>query len=110
MTRNKLSPEQIKVKNRYLLNTYGITYDEWKTLTKNGCFICGSKKRLAVDHRHVKNFKKLASEAKREEVRGALCFRHNKFTIGGLEIDKQCRPVLERVVKYFTKYKIKGDK
>lgn len=96
-------------KTRYYYDKYGLTLKEVKEIFKNGCFICGSHKRLAIDHRHVKNYKKLPPEDKRKEVRGALCYRHNKFTIGGLEIDKVCRPVLDRVIEYFKLYKIKGD-
>lgn len=108
--------EQLKKRqerNRRLLTTYGLTLDEYEEKLKRqgeGCFICGTKKRLNVDHRHIPKFKSLSSEDKKKEVRGILCFRHNKFTIGGLEIDKDARHTLNKVIEYFALYKIKGDK
>lgn len=96
-----------------MLTTYGLTLYEYEEKLKSqggGCFICGTNKRLNVDHRHVKNYKKLSPEDKKKETRGLLCFRHNKFTVGGLEIDKNARATLNKIIEYFNIYKIKGDK
>lgn len=101
-----------KQRNKRMYDTYGITLDEWNTLTKsqyNCCFICGNKNRLNQDHRHIKNYKKLSSEEKRKECRGALCYRCNKWTVGGLEIHKNARKILKQVNLYFDMYKMKGD-
>lgn len=97
------------MKAKYLYDNYGIDLFTWGHLIKDGCFICGTKKRLCVDHRHVKNFKKLKPEDKAKEVRGALCFRHNKFTVGGVEIDKCPRETLKKLNLYFKQYRMKGD-
>jgi hypothetical protein len=96
-------------KQQDIYKKYGLNWGEYLDLICNGCNICGSKVRLAVDHRHVKNYKKLKPEEKRKEVRGCLCFRHNKFTVGGLEIDKESRKTLNKIIEYFTKFKMKGD-
>src|SRR5258708_10331344 len=95
-----------EIKNKYLLKTYGITLKEWLELSKNGCWICSRKEgRLNVDHRHVKQYKKLSAENKKQEVRGCLCFCCNVM-ISKLERRKIARKLLERTVEYFRKYTI----
>jgi hypothetical protein len=55
--------------------TYGITAKEVKAIRSKGCGICGSHKRLCIDHDH-----------KTGKIRGALCWNHNLF-VGYLERD-----------------------
>jgi hypothetical protein len=96
-------------KDKYLHKTYGLTLLEWKELSKNGCWICGRKEgRLNVDHRHVKNYKKMTPEQKRKEVRSCLCFMCNTM-LHGVEKRNRARYFLERMVAYFAVFKIKGD-
>lgn len=108
-----ISPKD-KAKDKSLYETYGITllkYEEMYDATKGCCYLCDRYYPvLYVDHRHVVGYKKLPPEEKAKEVRGLLCFRHNKLTIGGLEIDKNAREILERVIAYFSIYPMKGDK
>lgn len=102
-----------EAKSKRLYNTYGITYDEYKeqyTVQKGKCLICDRKYEvLNVDHRHIPKYKKLSPELKKQEVRGLLCMRCNKFTVGGLEIHKNAREALHRMVAYFLIYPTKGD-
>lgn len=105
----KMSPRA-----KRLWNLYGITLDTYSTLLKkqkNVCDICKKLPKsgvLCVDHRHVKNYKKLKPEDKFKEVRGLLCFMCNVM-IGKLERRKIARQLLKNTVKYFDEYKIFGD-
>ena len=77
---------------------------------KGKCLLCDRKyKVLAVDHRHILGFKKLPPEEKRKEIRSLLCMRCNRWTLGGLEIHKNAREILERLVAYSRIHKLKGD-
>ena len=103
-----------KVKNNYLLKKYGISLIEYeKKLEKqNGlCAICRkppTTKSLAVDHRHVKGYKKMELVDKSKEVRGLLCFTCNVL-LGKLEKRNNSREVLLGIIKYASYYKLKGD-
>jgi hypothetical protein len=112
------TPEQkeIEKRDKYLTKTYGITTKEYNKLLKdqNGiCAIClrePGKTRLAVDHRHIKNYKKLPEEVKQKEVRGLCCFICNRYLIGRIErMYKEPRKALEGLNRYFSKYKFKGE-
>lgn len=108
---HKLQMEQIKLKlkNKRLLQTYGINLIEWATMSANGCWICRRKEgRLCVDHRHVKGYKHLPLIEKRKEVRACLCFMCNTM-LHGVEKRKNARFFLERMVDYFKFFKMKGD-
>ncbi len=107
--------DPFKEKNRRLLKTYGITYNEWLGMysSQRGlCYICRkAHPRLCVDHIHVKGFKKMPPEEKKKYVRGLLCFMCNtsikcvEKTING----ERNRQQLEGMVKYFIDFKLKGE-
>lgn len=103
-----------KAKDKSLYETYGLTlaeYEEMYEARKGCCDICSRfYDVLNVDHRHVLKYKKLPPEEKRKEVRGLVCFRCNKFSIGGLEIHKDARNILEKIIAYFSVHLMKGDK
>ena len=67
----------------YLRRTYGITEAEYKLIldAQGGvCWICHKppkKRRLHVDHEHVKKDKKADPKLKRTRVRGLLCWGCN---------------------------------
>lgn len=110
MTENQ---KKRKAKNARLLKTYGITLKQWEKKQKEQegkCWICLNvpKKFLCVDHRHVKGYKNFPLEEKKKEVRGGLCFQCNVM-IGKLERRKTARFLLQRIVEYFTQYKMFGD-
>jgi hypothetical protein len=93
-------------RNGALLRAYGITQDEYDKalLLQNGvCKICGAQpktRRLAVDHEHVPNYKKMPPEEKRKYIRGIICF-HCNFTMlhRSLTLAKA-----KSVVKYLEEY------
>ena len=70
-------------RDSYLRRTYGITeaeYDKILKKQKGVCWICGKppkKRRLHVDHEHVKRDKKADPKLKRTKVRGLLCWGCN---------------------------------
>lgn len=105
---------KLKTKERNLLNKYGLTLKEWQKMwdvQKGVCWICEKLPKsgiLCVDHRHVVKYKKLSNEDKKKEVRALLCFMCNTM-LHGVEKRNTARQILERMVKYFNKYKIKGD-
>lgn len=101
----------------YLLRTYGITLADWKAIHKAQKGVCGCCKTLpgkgilCVDHIHVKGFKKMPLEEKKQYVRGLVCFLCNtSFKSVEKTIDgKRNRQMLEGMVSYFNKYKLKGE-
>lgn len=70
-------------RDSYLRRTYGITEAEYEAILKRQrgvCWICGKppkKRRLHVDHEHVKRDKKADPKLKRTKVRGLLCWGCN---------------------------------
>jgi hypothetical protein len=78
------------------LRRYGITKQEYDALfnAQNGrCAICKrppTVRRLAVDHRH-----------KDGKVRGLLCWKCNKFVLGG---SNEKLDILREAVAYLEKY------
>jgi len=99
-------------KDQRLRKTYGITLDEWKELSKNGCEVCGRKDgRLCVDHIHVLGFKKMSAEDKRKYIRGAACFMCNTGfkAFEKTKDGKRNRQQLDGTYRYFLKYALKGE-
>ncbi len=76
----KLDPADVRYRR-----TYGITLREYeKILESQGgkCAICGcpppaSGRRLHLDHKHVRGFKKMPASEKRKYIRGVICWRNN---------------------------------
>lgn len=103
-----------RTKHLRLYNTYGISLEQWNQMFEDQgkvCWICKTLPKsgiLCVDHRHVKGYKKMSLEDKAKEVRALLCFQCNT-SFGRLERRKEPRKLLERIVLYFKKFKIKGD-
>lgn len=106
-----------KAKDSRLKKTYGISLENWQEMLskqKGVCYICKrmpNSKVLCVDHIHVRAFKSLPEEDKKQYVRGLLCFMCNtalkcieKTTDG-----KRNRQMLEGIVRYFTEFKLKGE-
>lgn len=65
-------PDQIKRSN--VKRKFGLTLEKYTELITNGCVICGSTYRLAIDHDHTCCS---GSYSCGECIRGALCMRHN---------------------------------
>src|SRR5438046_2851613 len=105
---NKLSCQKnwIQRRNYYLLRTYGITWAEYNEMLalQNGlCAICGNPpkiNRLAVDHEHIKGYKKLLPAEKKKFIRGLLCMICNyRYVCRGMNL-----AMAEKVVKYLSEY------
>jgi hypothetical protein len=70
-------------RDSYLRRRYGITEAEYEAILKKQkgvCWICGKppkKRRLHVDHLHVKRDKHQLPEETRKRVRGLLCWACN---------------------------------
>lgn len=103
-----------KQKDKRLFNTYGITLKDWTKLfnqQEGVCAICKAMPKnqiLCVDHLHAKGYKKMESKEKKKYVRGLLCFTCNT-SFGRIERRKTPRRLLEGIIEYFKKYKMKGD-
>jgi len=73
------------------LRRYGVTADQWKQLSSNGCSICGIKeKQLVIDHDHANG-----------KTRGVLCKRHN-LLVTTLDIPKN---ELDLLIEYIQRGK-----
>lgn len=59
----------------HIKRTYGLDFDEYRDLMKNGCEVCGTFEGLCVDHDHSCCPEKGYSCGKC--IRGALCRAHN---------------------------------
>ncbi len=77
------------------LSKYGITEKEWLAIWESQgskCPICGRSPpevKLHCDHRHVRNYKKMPSEARKLYVRGILCAYDNmNFLPVGMTLEK----------------------
>lgn len=88
------------------LKRYGLSIDEWLAiLERQGgtCAVCRrapSSGRLCVDHEHVKGWKKMAGEQRKQYVRGLLCFWCNHAYVGrGITVDKAIN-----VVRFLNAY------
>lgn len=86
----------IRVPSQSTLDKYGLTVGAWKFILRRqggGCGVCarqaadlpiprtGSPPFLAIDHDHVKGWKLMKPELRREYVRGLCCTRCNHFVL-----------------------------
>lgn len=93
-----------------LLRNYGISVEEYENILKlqdGVCYICSSppkKTRLAVDHKHQPNEKKLRQEKGhaliRKNVRGLLCW-HCNHALGAFKDNPHH---LKRAAEYLEKW------
>ena len=76
--------------SEYTLKKYGLEYKHWKQIWDyqgGACAICGrTGVKLQIDHRHVKQWKKLPDEERRKWVRGLLCWRENHKLLGAVRM------------------------
>ena len=96
----------IKVPSKATLRKYGLTLEDWqRRLNDQGgvCFICEKEPPsgiLCVDHFHVKGWKKMAPEKRKQYVRGLLCSYCNlRLLRKGWTLAK-----LKRAVLYVEKF------
>ena len=101
--RLKVKENKGRSRNSYLVNTYGITEQEYLDIKRHQdgrCFICrratGATKNLAVDHDHAHCAGKKGC---RECVRGLLCSSCNQGVLGHLRDDIES---VKRILEYLT--------
>ena len=82
-------------RDSHLRRHYGLTekeYDQILVQQRGRCSICGNfpkTRSLAVDHEHIKGYKKLPPEEKRRYVRGIVCFTCNWIMLSrGVTVSK----------------------
>ena len=93
-------------RDRHLRTKYGITeeeYEAWLARQGGHCGICGNlpkTRRLAVDHQHIKGYKNLPPQEKRNYVRGICCFHCNWIMLSrGVTLEKA-----KGLVRYLEDY------
>lgn len=91
------------------LKKYGLSLEEWQAiLDKQGgvCPICKkvpTTGRWVTDHFHVKGWKNLPPEKRKQYVRGVLCWTdNNRILTRGVTIEK-----LERAAEYLREWESK---
>ena len=95
-------------RDSHLRRSYGLTEKQYEKMLKSQmgkCALCGSlpmSRSHAVDHEHIKGYKKLEPKEKRKFVRGLLCFRCNKFKVGRLDLE-WAKKIYDYLKKYETR-------
>lgn len=94
------------------LKKYGLQLSEWETILKHQGYVCAickkvpSSGRFVVDHVHVRGFKKMMPDEKRQYVRGICCTHCNRFYLAkGITVEKA-----QNIVTYLTAYQGKTTK
>jgi len=102
----KQQKQTLVIPKEKTLSKYGITKKEWLQMARKQrkvCAICKkfpSTGKLHIDHEHIKNFKKLPPQEKKQYIRGLLCWTCNYFIMSkNVSIDK-----LKNAIKYLYKY------
>jgi hypothetical protein len=95
MSRSKKIAQAIRPPSIKTLDKYGLSALDWVKLhdrQPNGCAVCEKipkSGRLCIDHEHVKGWKKMAPEKRRQYVRGLLCWRCNYHFAGkGMDLQR----------------------
>ena len=76
-----------RVPSKQTLKKYGLTEDEWRAILNTqggGCGVCGNvpdSGTLHIDHDHVKGWKSLAPNERRQYVRGIICWYDNSVLL-----------------------------
>lgn len=103
----------IKTPSKATLRKYGLTLSDWIILLEDSNLVCpickrtfgqmyGGKRPLVpcIDHYHIRNFKNMKPEKKRQYVRGLLCLYCNRRRVGrGMDLK-----IARNIVKYLENY------
>ena len=88
------------------LRKYGLTIEAWRDICARQdwrCPVCAEPfgtRKLAIDHAHVRRYKKLRPEEKRRHVRGVLHSHCNRYVRGWLTLARATA-----ILAYLTDYK-----
>jgi Recombination endonuclease VII len=95
MNRSKKIAQAIRQPSTKTLAKYGLSELDWARLCTKDPMVCGvceklpKSGRLCIDHEHVKGWKKMAPEKRRQYVRGLLCWRCNYHFAGkGMDLQR----------------------
>ena len=78
----------MRTPSKATLKKYGLSLEEWTDLYNKHdgcCHIClkpqsaEAKRALHVDHEHVKGWKDMPPEQRKQHVRGLICYTCNRF-------------------------------
>jgi hypothetical protein len=90
----------------YLWRQYGLTPAEFLAMAANGCQACGAQPKpgrsLHVDHEHVKGWKAMLPEERRQYVRGVLCWHCNSVLRVRVTVE-QLRALADYLQRYFER-------
>lgn len=88
-------PLVLNAPTKTTLKRYGLTLEAWQTMVDGQGHVCAvckqfpTKKRLCIDHEHVKGWKKMPPSERVKYVRGALCYRCNTTFVGrGITVER----------------------
>jgi len=102
-------PENIKAPTPATLAKYGFTEDEWWAIMERQGFRCpimnqpSGTGRYVIDHEHVRGWKKMPPEQRKQYVRGIVSWFANHAYLGrGISVERAVRTAL-----YLAKYE--GD-
>lgn len=77
----------VRVPTKVTLSKYGLTEESWQKILNRQQSVCGAcgnlppSARLAIDHEHVKGWKKMPPERRVDYVRGLLCYMCNHYRL-----------------------------
>lgn len=97
---------KVKVPSKATLKKYGLSIKEWRNLLQlqgSVCFICEKvppSNRLCIDHLHVKGFKKMKPEKRKQFVRGLICTHCNYRLVH----KSMTLPKARNIVKYLERF------
>lgn len=96
----------VVIPRKETLKKYGLSEEEFLSMLdrqEGVCAICKkvpTTGRLVIDHRHVKNWKKLPDHLRKREVRGLLCHFDNHYTLArSVNVEKA-----KNLVKYLEEF------
>jgi hypothetical protein len=94
----------MKIPTDVTLKKYGLSREEWIALYNKydgKCHVClKPSKRLNIEHEHVKGWKNMLPEERKNYIRGLACFVCNyKLLQKGIDLER-----LENAVRYLKEY------
>lgn len=78
---------EIRVPRPQTLKIYGLKLEDWQAILarQNGaCGACGNvpkSGKMSIDHQHVRGWKDMKAEDRRQYVRGLLCYMCNHYRL-----------------------------